>query len=128
MRELLPGDPEQIGAYLLRGRLGAGGMGTVYLARSPGGRRVAVKTVRPELAAHPAFRERFAREVAAAQQISGFWTAAVVDADPHAPVPWVATAYLDAPDLDHVIAEHGPMAPDAVGRLGAGLAEALAAI
>ncbi|MFC7308977.1 serine/threonine-protein kinase [Streptomyces monticola] len=128
MGELLPDDPPRIGPFVLLGRLGDGGMGTVFHARTASGRAVAVKTIRPELAAHLTFRERFRREVAAAQRVGGFWTAAVIDADPDAPVPWLATAYIDAPDLARVVTEHGPLAPGEVRRLGAGLAEALAAI
>ncbi|MFD7708587.1 serine/threonine-protein kinase [Streptomyces sp. NPDC059786] len=121
-------DPERFGAFLVVGRLGAGGMGTVFLARSPGGRRVAVKTIRADLAADPAVRERFRREIAAARRVSGFWTTPVVDADPDAAMPWVATAYLDAPDLGRHVQEHGPLPVDQLAGLAAGLAEALAAI
>ncbi len=90
--ELRVTDPERVGAYRVLGLLGAGGMGQVYLARSPGGRAVAVKVIRPDLAAKRGFRERFAREVAAARGVSGMFTAAVVDADPDADLPWMATA------------------------------------
>jgi serine/threonine protein kinase len=103
-------------------------MGQVYLARSPGGRAVAVKVIRPELAAERGFRERFAREVAAARGVSGMFTAAVVDADPDADLPWMATAYVDGPSLADVVDEHGPLPPDAVLALAAGLAEGLQAI
>jgi serine/threonine protein kinase len=77
----------------LLGRLGAGGMGVVYLGRSPGGRLVAVKEIRPELASDQEFRARFAREVAAARKVSGLFTAGVVDAGPDAPRPWLVTNY-----------------------------------
>ncbi|MEU3751314.1 serine/threonine-protein kinase [Streptomyces olivoreticuli] len=123
-----PGDPRRVGPYQLEGRLGAGGMGQVYLAASPGGRRVAVKVIRPELAATPQFRVRFAREVDAARQVGGFHTAQVVDADPGAESPWLVTAYIPGATLQQVVAERGPLAPDVVLRLGAGLAEGLAAI
>ena len=92
-------DPEQIGPFAIIGRLGAGAMGQVFLARSTAGRLVAVKTIRIELAEEPGFRTRFAREVAAARQVSGVFTAAVVAADPEADLPWVATAYVPAPSL-----------------------------
>jgi serine/threonine protein kinase len=93
-QELRPEDPRNLGPYWLLGRLGAGGMGEVFLGRSPGGRLVAVKVVRAELAGQAEFRNRFAREVAAAQKVSGLFTAPVVDADVDAPVPWLATAYV----------------------------------
>ncbi|MGA5131703.1 WD40 repeat domain-containing serine/threonine protein kinase [Streptomyces olivoreticuli] len=128
MDALRPDDPQRVGPYRLDGRLGAGGMGNVYLATSPGGRKVAVKVIRPELAATPQFRVRFAREVDAARQVGGFHTAQVVDADPDAPSPWLVTAYIPGPTLQQVVADRGPLAPDAVLRLGAGLAEGLAAI
>ncbi|MEU3751315.1 serine/threonine-protein kinase [Streptomyces olivoreticuli] len=128
MDALWPDDPRRVGPYRLDGRLGAGGMGNVYLATSPGGRKVAVKVIRPELAATPQFRVRFAREVDAARQVGGFHTAQVVDADPDAPSPWLVTAYVPGPTLQQVVADRGPLAPEAVLRLGAGLAEGLAAI
>ncbi|WP_438296290.1 serine/threonine-protein kinase [Streptomyces sp. HUAS TT7] len=128
MEPLDAGDPANIGPYTLRARLGSGGMGTVYLARSRSGRTVAVKTVRPELTGDSGFRERFRREVEAARSISGFYTASVVDADLEAAVPWVATVYVDAPDLASLITEDGPLPESAVRDLGAGLAEALAAV
>ncbi|MEV7238766.1 PQQ-binding-like beta-propeller repeat protein [Streptomyces sp. NPDC051020] len=110
------------------GRLGAGGMGLVYLARSASGRRVAIKTVRTELAEDQLFRVRFTREVEAARAISGFYTAAVVDADPRAAVPWLATAYVPAPSLEEIVNECGPMPTQAVRWLAAGIAEALQSI
>ncbi|MFF3215272.1 WD40 repeat domain-containing serine/threonine protein kinase [Streptomyces sp. NPDC002886] len=128
MDALLPGDPQWVGPYRLEGRLGAGGMGQVYLATSPGGRKVAVKLIRPELAATPQFRIRFAREVDAARQVGGFHTAQVVDADPEASAPWLVTAYIPGPTLQQVVAQRGPLLPEEVRRLGAGLAEGLAAI
>ncbi|MDI2127612.1 WD40 repeat domain-containing serine/threonine protein kinase [Yinghuangia seranimata] len=128
MEQLRPGDPHAIGAYQLEAVLGAGGMGEVFLGRSPGGRRVAIKVVRPDFAAAAEFRRRFAQEVEAARRVGGFWTAPVVDADPEAVRPWVATAYFDAPDLTTVINRAGPLDEQHVGELGAGLAEALASI
>jgi hypothetical protein len=126
--ELLSADPLTVGPYRLLGRLGAGGMGQVFLGRSPGGRLVAVKVVRHELAGEPGFRKRFAREVSAARNVSGMFTALVVDADPDADVPWLATAYVPGPSLTEAVEEHGVLpAPSVVG-LAAGLAEGLAAI
>lgn len=128
MEELGAGDPVRVGPYALVARLGAGGMGTVYLALTPGGRRLAVKTVRPELASDPAFRERFRREADALARVSGLWTAQVVDADADAAVPWIATSYLDAPDLARHQREHGPLPEPRLRTLAADLVEALSAI
>ncbi|WP_202534303.1 MULTISPECIES: protein kinase domain-containing protein [unclassified Streptomyces] len=114
--------------YRLLGRLGEGGMGVVYLARSPRGRMVAVKSIRLELAALPDFRLRFAEEVAIAQRVGGDWTAAVLDADPHAERPWVATAYVPGPTLAEVVARHGPLPERSVRGLASGLCDALADI
>ncbi|GAA4989303.1 hypothetical protein GCM10023205_70480 [Yinghuangia aomiensis] len=125
---LEPGDPAQVGPYTLLGRLGAGGMGQVFLARSPAGRRVAVKTIRPEHAATPEFRARFTHEAAAAARVSGAFTAAVVASDPHAPVPWIATDYVRAPSLQTLVETCGPLPPGAVMWLAAGTAEALQSI
>lgn len=126
--ELHAGDPRSVGRYLLLGRLGSGGMGEVFLGRSPGGRLVAVKVVRSDLAGQAEFRTRFAREVAAARTVSGLFTAPVVDADPDAPVPWLATAYVPGLSLADTIARHGPLPVASVLALAAGLAEGLAAI
>jgi eukaryotic-like serine/threonine-protein kinase len=126
--DLLPSDPESVGPYRLIRRLGTGGMGQVYLASSPGGRLVAVKVIRPELAADPGFRVRFEREVRAARSVSGMFTASVVDADVDGRPPWLATAYVPGPSLRDAVAEHGPLPPDVVLTLAAGLAEALVAI
>ncbi|GAB7185185.1 protein kinase [Kitasatospora sp. Ki12] len=128
MDELQTTDPRQVGRYRITGVLGAGGMGRVYLGQSPSGRSVAVKVVRPELAQDPEFRRRFAREVASARRVNGFFTAAVVDADPGSATPWLATAYVPGPPLDLAIATGGPWPVDRVRALGAGLAEALEAI
>lgn len=128
MQALEKADPRQIGEFVLLGRLGAGGMGRVFQGRSPGGRLVAVKVVHDSLAHDPQFRRRFAQEVAAMRRVGGFWTATVVDADPHAPVPWLATEYVVGPSLEQAVRDHGPLtATDAHG-LAAGLAEALTAI
>jgi serine/threonine protein kinase len=128
MDALRPGDPRQVGVYQLVSRLGDGGMGQVFLGVSPGGRQVAVKVIRPELAADPEFVRRFAREVEAARRVGGFHTASVVDADPYADRPWMVTAYIAGPSLRAVVTDRGPLSPAAVARLGAGLTEGLAAI
>ncbi|MEU2597351.1 serine/threonine-protein kinase [Streptomyces hirsutus] len=126
--QLTQHDPRRIGPFEVLGRLGAGGMGLVYLARSASGRRVAIKTVRTELAEDQLFRVRFTREVEAARAVSGFYTAAVVDADPRAAVPWLATAYVPAPSLEEIVNECGPLPAQAVRWLAAGVAEALHSI
>jgi serine/threonine protein kinase len=121
-------DPERIGPYVILGRLGAGAMGQVYLGRSAAGRLVAVKTIRVELAEEAGFRTRFAQEVAAARRVSGFFTAAVVAADPEADLPWLATAYVPAPSLSRLVQAGGPLPVATVRWLGAGCAEALESI
>jgi serine/threonine protein kinase len=121
-------DPERIGPYVILGRLGAGSMGRVYLGRSPAGRLVAVKTIRVDLAEEEGFRTRFAQEVAAARRVSGFFTAAVVEADPDADLPWLATAYVAAPSLSRLVRACGPLPVAAVRWLAAGCAEALDSI
>ncbi|MEU1146627.1 PQQ-binding-like beta-propeller repeat protein [Streptomyces sp. NPDC005863] len=117
-----------IGPYRVIRELGAGGMGRVHLAASRSGRAVAVKVVRPELAADPDFRRRFKAEVDAARAVSGAFTAPVVDADPEGPQPWLATAYIPGPSLTDALDAHGPMPEPTLRVLGGGLAEALAAI
>ncbi|GEB47915.1 protein kinase domain-containing protein [Streptomyces cacaoi] len=123
-----PEDPKQVGPYRILARLGAGGMGSVYLGRSRSGRVAAVKVVRPELADDPEFRRRFEREAAASQQVNGAYTAAVVDADPTARTPWLATAFVRGTPLTEAVAAHGAWPERSVVALGAGLAEALHAI
>ncbi|MEO3972455.1 serine/threonine-protein kinase [Streptomyces sp. CAU 1734] len=127
MEQLATGDPQRIGAYRLLARLGAGGMGEVFLARSDRGRTVAVKLVRRELAEQQEFRERFRSEVRAARRVGGEWTAPVLDADTEAPVPWVATGYIAGPPLSEVI-PRGPLPERSVLILASGLAHALADI
>ena len=127
-RELQPDDPQSIGPYRLVGQLGQGGMGRVFLGVSPGGRPVAVKAIRAELAANPEFRARFGREVAAARRVSGVFTAQVVDADVDGPVAWMATAYVPGPSLAEAVDTHGPLPEASLLALAAGLAESLNAI
>ena len=121
-------DPERIGPFVVLGRLGSGSMGQVYLGRSVAGRLVAVKTIKVELAEEAGFRHRFAQEVAAARKVSGVFTAAVVEADPDADVPWLATAYVPAPSLARLVLACGPLPVTAVSWLAAGCAEALESI
>ncbi|MEU6334939.1 protein kinase [Streptomyces cellulosae] len=128
MRPLDTDEPTVVGPYRLLGRLGSGGMGRVYLGRSAGGRTVAVKIVHPHFALDEEFRARFRREVDAARRVGGAWTAPVLDADPDARVPWVATAYAAGPSLTAAVTELGPLPGHTVRALGAGLAEALAAV
>ncbi|MFE3251129.1 protein kinase [Streptomyces sp. NPDC059209] len=151
MEKLAAGDPQRIGAYRLLARLGAGGMGQVYLARSDRGRTVAVKLVRRELAEQDEFRNRFRLEVAAARRVGGAWTAPVLDANTEAAVPWVATGYVAGPALQDIVSgtrgpgagapggsgsgagapgsggsgAHGPLPARSVRILGSGLAHAL---
>jgi serine/threonine protein kinase len=125
---LEPADPRLIGPYQLLGRLGAGGMGRVFLGVSAAGRPVAVKIVHAELAADPEFRTRFSTEVAAARKVSGLFTALVVDADVDAPVPWLATAYVAGPSLSEAVRNRGPLTVSSLLALAAGLAKSLTAI
>ena len=122
-------DPQRIGDYRLIGRLGEGGMGQVFLARSDRGRTVAVKLVRAELADQEEFRARFRQEVRAALRVGGEWTAPVLDADTEAATPWVATGYIAGPSLQQVVAGSATPLPERTVRiLAAGLARALQAI
>jgi serine/threonine protein kinase len=128
MEPLSAADPRMIGGLRIEARLGAGGMGQVYLGFSPAGHAVAVKVVHPELARDGEFLRRFAREAAAAKAVGGVYTAPVVamglDDDP----PWLATAYVPGPSLADFVARHGPLPEAAVWRLAAGLTEALQAV
>jgi serine/threonine protein kinase len=117
-----------IGPYRIRGRLGAGGMGEVFFGLSAGGRAVAVKVIRAELATDPEFRARFRREVAVARKVSGLFTAPVIDANLDGAVPWLATAYVGGPSLAEAVSDHGPLPARSVLALAAGLAEGLSAI
>ncbi|MFE5480892.1 protein kinase [Streptomyces sp. NPDC056527] len=118
-------DPRTVGAYRLVARLGAGGMGRVYLSYTPGGRPVAVKVIRPELADDPDFRERFRQEVTNARRVQGVCTAPVLDSDTEGPTPWLATAYVPGPSLADAVKRHGPLPMSTVLLLTAGVAEAL---
>ncbi|MEV0749793.1 serine/threonine-protein kinase, partial [Streptomyces sp. NPDC050273] len=128
MEPLAVGDPVRVGGFLLCGRLGAGGMGMVFLGRSPSGKAVAVKVVHPHLARQTEFRHRFRREVAAVQAVSGAFTAPVVAAGAEDESPWIATVYIPGPTLAESVTEGGPLPDGAVWPLAAGLVEALQAI
>ncbi|MFB6848577.1 protein kinase [Streptomyces sp. NPDC056373] len=121
-------DPPVVAGYRLAARLGAGGMGRVYLSHTQGGRPVAIKVVRPELADDPAFRRRFRREVDAARRVRGAYTAELIDADADGTPPWAATLYVPGPSLTDAVARRGPLPVPAVLWLTAGVAEALQAI
>lgn len=125
IKPLATTDPARIGPYLLLGRLGAGGMGRVYLARSEGGRTVAVKVVHPEHVADPQFRARFRREVDAARRVGERYTAPVLDAAPDAEYPWVATGYVPGLSLEQVVRGHGALPAESVLALADGLLRAL---
>lgn len=125
---LLAGDPPRVGPYRLTGRLGAGGMGVVYLAKAQDDRLVALKLVRPEFAGDRAFRDRFRREVEAGQRVRGVCVARQVDAEVDGPQPYLVTEYVEGPDLAEVVAHSGPLPDDRVVGLAAGLLEALIAI
>ena len=117
-----------MGAYRLRARLGAGGMGQVFLGYSPAGRAVAVKVIHRELARDPEFRARFRREVAAASAVSGAYTAPVVAAGPDDDPPWLATVFVPGPSLAEAVRAAGPLPAASVWRLAGGLVEALQAV
>ncbi|MEV4615387.1 serine/threonine-protein kinase [Kitasatospora sp. NPDC049258] len=125
---LHPDDPREVGGYRLFARLGAGGMGRVYLSYTPGGRPVALKVVRPEFAEDAEFRRRFAQEVTNAQRIHGLYTAQVIDSGLAADAPWLVTAYVPGPSLQQVVREHGALPVRTVLLLIGGIAEALQAI
>ncbi len=127
-RPLGAGDPVEAGPYRLEGVLGEGGMGRVYLGRTPAGSAVAVKVVQREYAGDASFRRRFAQEVAAARRVQGLYTVPVVDADLQADEPWLATAYVPGPSLQYAVAEGGPLPADAALGLVARVAEALQSI
>ncbi|MBD0420227.1 ABC transporter substrate-binding protein [Streptomyces sp. TRM S81-3] len=128
MRPLMADDPEDVGGHRLLARLGAGGMGVVYLARSAGGTLVALKVIRAEHAADPAFRTRFRREVRAMRALTGRRLVPVVAADPEARKPWLATEFVPGPALAEAVDGHGALPVATVRTLGLRLAEALTAV
>ncbi|MCU1681853.1 MAG: serine/threonine protein kinase [Amycolatopsis sp.] len=128
MRGLEPGDPRSVGRYRILARVGAGGMAIVYLGQSVGGRAVAVKVMHTEFAREPAFRDRFRREVWAARTVGGLYSPAVLDADPEAAMPWLATEFLPSVSLRDAIRNFGALPMSSVWPLAVGLAEALASI
>lgn len=121
-------DPTTLGRYRVQSRLGAGGMGRVLLGVDDAGRRVALKVVHPELAADPGFRERFRREVQMAASAPAWFTAPVLDADPDAERPWLATAYVEGPSLQTYVAEQGPLGEQGVAALAVRMADGLVAL
>jgi hypothetical protein len=121
-------DPTTVGNYQLTAVLGSGGMGRVYLAHSPSGRRVAIKVIQADLVQESEIRQRFAREVAASRAVSGFFTAGIVDADLDADPPWLVTTYIPGPSLRSAVGQVGPLPMASVRAIGAALAEALSAI
>lgn len=121
-------DPQFVAGYRLTARLGAGGMGKVYLSYTPGGRPVAIKVIRSDFSEDPEFRRRFQREVRAAERVQGLYTAPVIDSDTEAERPWLATAYVPGPSLAAAVSEHGGLPVETVLYLVAGVAEALQVI
>ncbi|MET7652491.1 MULTISPECIES: bifunctional serine/threonine-protein kinase/ABC transporter substrate-binding protein [unclassified Streptomyces] len=128
MEPLRAGDPSRLGRYRLLRRLGAGGMGVVFLARAPGGAIAAVKTVRASYADEPGFRARFRREVEVARRVDSPWVVPLLDADADADTPWLATSFVPGPSLSETVDTFGPLAPASVRVLGVRLAEALDAV
>ncbi|MDH6523407.1 ABC-type branched-subunit amino acid transport system substrate-binding protein [Streptomyces sp. SAI-135] len=128
MQPLTAADPEDISGHRLLARLGAGGMGVVYLARTTGGALVALKTIRAEHAADPAFRTRFRREVTAVRGLTGRWLVPVVAADTEAQEPWLATEFVPGPSLVEAVDGFGALPVAAVRTLGSRLADALTAV
>jgi serine/threonine protein kinase len=128
MMRLRREDPRVVGSFRLHRRLGAGGMGVVYLGSDRRGQRVALKVIRPDLAEDQEFRSRFAREVSAARRIRGGRTARLVAADLDADRPWFATQYVPGPSLHDKVNEGGPLSPVQVASIGAALSEGLLAV
>ncbi|BCJ48864.1 hypothetical protein Asp14428_03390 [Actinoplanes sp. NBRC 14428] len=127
-KPLRPNDPRRLGGYELLSRLGEGGMGAVYLARGADDRLVAVKVIRPEFAYEDEFRARFRSEVNRARQVPPFCTAAVLDADPEHPTPYLVVEYVDGPSLAEVVQEQGPLGGGNLHSVAIGVATAIAAI
>ncbi|MCX4737647.1 serine/threonine protein kinase [Streptomyces antibioticus] len=125
---LLPSDPSRVAGFRLLRRLGAGGMGVVYLGRTDTGTPAAVKVVRSESAADAGFRARFAREAELARRVDSPWVVPVLDADAQADAPWLATAFVPGPSLTEAVAAHGPLPTRSARVLGRLLAEALARV
>ncbi|SHI26221.1 bifunctional serine/threonine-protein kinase/ABC transporter substrate-binding protein [Streptomyces sp. 3214.6] len=128
MEPLRSSDPARIADHRLLGRLGAGGMGVVYLARTPGGALVALKVLLAEYAEEPGFKERFRREVEVARQVDSPWAVPLVDADADAEAPWLATAFVPGPSLGEAVSAYGPLTERGLRLLGARLAEALSEV
>jgi serine/threonine protein kinase len=128
MMRLRREDPRVVGSFRLHRRLGAGGMGVVYLGSDKKGQRVALKVIRPDLAEDQEFRSRFAREVSAARRIRGGCTARLVAADLEADRPWFATQYVPGPSLHDKVADEGPLGAADTAAIGAALSEGLVAV
>lgn len=128
MMRLRREDPRVVGSFRLHRRLGAGGMGVVYLGSDKKGQRVALKVIRPDLAEDQEFRSRFAREVSAARRIRGGCTARLVAADLEADRPWFATQYVPGPSLHDKVVDEGPLGAADVAAVGAALSEGLVAV
>ncbi|MGW7265209.1 protein kinase domain-containing protein [Streptomyces sp. NPDC054842] len=128
MDELRPQDPARIGAWRILARLGAGGMGQVYLGRSPGGRLVAVKVIRDEISDHPETLARFRREAATVETVRSAYTAQLIEASLDEPPYWLATEYVPGPTLRDAVRAGGPFPAESASRLLAALAEGLAAV